>query len=112
MANQVFSVRLWQVLNSTTTGAVLGPVVPAGFRWVVRDVRAINGTLEGSLLFVAQLLIHGGNTIFSTPANMTLGGLMYDWQGRAIVNTGEQLELSLGDPGWTVAVDGYQLTLP
>lgn len=111
MAN-VYSVRLWAVLSTTGPGAVLGPVVPAGFTWVVRDVRATNASQEASILGNLVLLVHAGPTIFATPQFSTIGGLFYEWQGHAIVNAGEQLELVVSEPGWTLDVDGYQLTLP
>lgn len=112
MAQQVYSKRLWSILNATTIGATLGPIVPAGFVWVVRDIRAINLQQDGTVLFEFQVLVHNGPIIFATPLYSTIGGLMYSWEGRAVVNAGEQLELSIATSGWDVVVDGYELSTP
>jgi hypothetical protein len=112
MAAPVHSVRLWSVVEAPLDFPSIGPQVPAGFVWVVRDVRMINVTLGEAILNAVTLLIDNGATIYQTPNGCTIGQQMYGWQGRAIVQPGEQLQLFLPDPGWTVAVDGYQLTLP
>lgn len=111
MAN-VYTIRLWQVVQAPIDFPPLGPTVPTGFKWVVRDVRMVNDTQGLAILSPAILKVHNGATIFRTPPGCTMGDVFYQWEGRAVLEAGELLEVSLPDTGWTVAVDGWQLTLP
>lgn len=113
MAQQVYSVRLW-ISNSSLGGTVFtGPQVPAGFVWVVRDVRMLNTATSANSLASPMLVTAGGNAnIAASPTYSSVPGVLYQWQGRAVVQAAEFLFVHTSSSNWQWAVDGYQLSLP
>lgn len=52
-----------------------------------------------------------GAPIAQSPANFSIVGELYEWQGRAVLPTNDQLMAATNSAGWTLVVDGYQLTV-
>lgn len=111
MARPVYSVRLWSLPQQQSQGPYAGPTVPTGFTWVVRDIRMLN-TGQINALHVATLNVGttSGVLIASSPAFASIAGQVYHWQGRGVLEAGDQLQASTTTFGWQVVVDGYQLT--
>lgn len=113
MAQNVYSVRLWSMNTASGGPTFTGPQVPAGFVWVVRDVRMVVANVPANNIAAAITLSSGGTLyIASSPAYGSVPGILYEWHGRAIVNTGENLVAHTSSPNWDMTVDGYQLSLP
>lgn len=51
-----------------------------------------------------------GNAIAQSPANISIVGELYHWQGRAVLPSADQLVAATNSAGWALVVDGYQLT--
>ncbi|MFZ0169913.1 MAG: hypothetical protein WAL64_10955 [Candidatus Dormiibacterota bacterium] len=105
----VYSQRLFAISNLTPVGKV-GPVVPAGVVWVVRDIDIVcTSFTPGDELAIFNQV--GGYLLFlRIPASPTI----FDnaWRGRQIYATGEQVAVESFVGAWDVAISGYQLTLP
>lgn len=63
-------------------------------------------------LHVAPLVLETatGIVITSTPTFFSVTGQLYDWEGRGVLEAGEQLQASSGSAGWALVADGYSLT--
>lgn len=109
----VYSTRIWQTTLTVTT-AVTGPVCPAGFVWVIREVIVFprkfseyEGFAGGFLLSVT-----GGFNIAGWQGWDSRMRKMHRWEGRTVVNTGQGLFAITGTFPTDLTVSGYQLTLP
>ena len=113
MAQSVYTQRLWLLPSSTSTGNIQGPGPDTGFRWVVRDVRAVNTSATAGVL-VRPLVLFGpqGAPIWSTPSYGTITGVLYRQELRGIVDFPDQLVAQAPTQNWNLVVDGYQLSLP
>jgi hypothetical protein len=110
MAQPVYSLRLFAHGGITPGGGTIGPVVPAGVVWVVRDIDAFNHTsVAGDSLFVFNQ-VTGVLVAFSLASSTA--PLNYPWRGRQVYAEGEQIGLRSFQGTWSAAISGYQLTLP
>lgn len=110
MSANVYSLRIFGHGGLSPAGGEVGPVVPAGFIWVVRciDVVEPTGTRPASLfVFNANL---GLLWSVNSPAGDVTGH--YQWQGRQVYAEGEKIGFQSGSGTWSVSCSGYQLTLP
>jgi hypothetical protein len=110
VARDVYSIRILATGGLIPSSGVIGPVVPAGVVWVVRDIdaAAAGSTSPSQLLVIAQTLGILWNV--QLPANVNGG---YEgWRGRQIYAEGEQVGVQSLAGQWSVAISGYQLTLP
>lgn len=113
MAQQVYSVRLWHMTTASGGPVFTGPAVPSGYVWVVRDVRMVVANVPANNIAQTLTLSSGGSLyIASSPPYSAVPGIIYEWHGRAIVATGENLVANSSSPNWVMTVDGYQLSLP
>lgn len=111
MARQTYSIRLWSLPPQASSGSVFGPTVPAGFTWVIRDLRMLNTqTQTGQHVDALVLETATGVVLASTPTFGSIIGELYTVQGRMILEAGEQIQASSGSFGWSLVADGYQLT--
>ena len=110
MARAVYSLRIFSHAGLTTTPAPVGPIVPDGLIYVVRDIDVVELADEvGAIMDVI---------------NPTLGPLWrvrivtgdipgyHSWRGRAVYGEGEQVGFSVSSGTWSITCSGYQLTLP
>lgn len=103
--SQVYSQLLLNVPNLHGTGAFL---VPTGFVLVVRDVELFESSPGGALVELAA----GGGTVFAAfGPNLTTTYNHYSWQGRVVVQAGDQFEVN-ASLACNVLAMGYLLTLP
>lgn len=113
MALNVYSQRLWSAGPFAAPGTQAGPAVPAGFTWVVRDVRWQNtSNFTGYRVSPAILETATGIVLAATGTFTSIVGQLYEWQGRSILRAGEQLQFTSQSSSWKLVVDGYQLTGP
>lgn len=110
MARAVYSQRFFAFAGATPVGPV-GPIVPAGFVFVVRDIDAVvrsSGTAQLEILgqVVGQLIALWSYPQSPVPDNN------FEWRGRQVFGVGERVGISVLSGSWDVAISGYQLTLP
>lgn len=111
MPRPLYSSRLWFYQFLASNGTAFGPTVPAGFTWVVRDVRMVNTQPQTGLHVGALVLLSSaGPKITATPTFFSVTGELYHWEGRGMVPAGESLQLVTDSNGWEAVVDGYQLS--
>jgi hypothetical protein len=103
---QVYSVRLAAVFAS------LGPdtfVVPAGFRWVIRDI-CMFLRLDMASVYQAKLTGSDGQVIAAALSSEVVD-VAYHWDGRQVLEAGESFQLTATQPT-DFTVSGYALSLP
>jgi hypothetical protein len=110
MAQPVYSQRLYAHASQTSADGTLGPVVPAGFVYVLRDVDLFcSSGLVNDVLWIENQV--GGILIqcivTSSPFNTD-----FAWRGRQVYAPGETVGFQVGTGTWAVAASGYALTLP
>lgn len=104
MAQSVYTIRIGFQKNSS---AWTSADVPPGFVWVVRD---ISGVYAGSLGVTATFAI-GNVGIFALDfAPLATGSFHYD--GRAVMEAGDHMDMSTSGDGIDFVVTAYQLFLP
>lgn len=110
MALPVYSLRIFAHASLVTSAGTVGPVVPAGFVYVLRDVDVFEETgAQGVTLSVVNPL-GGYLTVFLTGS--TLQSRVQQWRGRQVYHPGEQVGFFAGSGQWAIMASGYQLTLP
>jgi hypothetical protein len=77
--------------------------VPAGRRWVVRDVVA-----EGSVASGVGVSIGGVGFVCLLDLVAVAGAHYGHWEGRVVAYAGEILDVFAGDPSVFVIVTGYE----
>jgi hypothetical protein len=94
------------------SGEVILYTVPSGFVAVVRDMILIqNGTSFNALVGVS-VYTGTGVQVWQQIHPDALSSTTYHWQGRKVMNAGDQLKAFANDPAWSIDVSGYLLTLP
>jgi hypothetical protein len=88
----------------------IGPVVPDGLVYVVRDIDVVNetGTTGDELSFIGPVL----NQLIVIRQGHEMNGFIWSWRGRQIYSVGEQVGVKANVGSWSVTISGYQLTLP
>lgn len=110
MARVVYSQRLFAVQALTNAAGVVGPVVPAGVIWVLRDLDiVVEAGATGNNMGVKNQV--GGLLAFFSVGTATPGP-NFAWRGRQIYAVGEQIGFEVFSGTWDIAASGYQLTLP
>lgn len=113
MASPVYSRVLASVvvLGTTSTWISIGSP-PSGFRWVVRHAAVYNnhdapfgarGILLGDEAFVPFWGVTGPNVA---------GSVLYEGTLHQTIMEGGQLTAFSNEPGWSIRVSGFELTLP
>jgi len=102
---RVYSVRL--LGGGATDG--LGATCPENVRWVVRDAQLYYDGASGADQY--NLSVVGIGPIMYGTATADKAEI-FEWQGRQVVNPGEELYFSSSTANWYVLVSGYALTLP
>jgi hypothetical protein len=105
----VYSTRF---IQGIIAGTALFYNVPAGFVAVVRDIECMNfGTYTEGLQLV---WVTGPSTtnIFQVAQPLARVGPVYSWDGRVVLQAGEQIKAQALDSNWHVRVDGFLLSIP
>lgn len=103
MAQPVYSVRL--AVFHAGAGATI--VVPAGFRVVIRDVSAFNGSVVAE---ASAQLVHDASSVTIYKRTLSEQQWLND-ELRVVIDEGESVTCS-GDSTVDMYVSGYQLSLP
>lgn len=110
MTRDVYSVRLAAGGGLTPATGPIGPIVPAGVVWVVRDVDVV----ESSGLRPAGFEMYNQELglLFFVLMTTSTPSANFSWRGRQVYAEGEQIRIQATQGTWDFAISGYQLTLP
>lgn len=114
MASTIYTQTLWQHGPTTGGGSVLGPGVPAGFLWVIRDVVLVSPGTSGTIVSTPAATLYV-NTIpvAATPTQGTLQGSVFRYEDlRQVVSVADTWGFTGPAAGWQLRVGGYQLSAP
>lgn len=110
MARDVYSLRIYAAADLLASTGEVGPVVPAGFVYVVRDIDVReNLATAGAYIFVKNPV---GGILWIHQVDATVNGSVGQWRGRQVYAEGEQVGFQVSSGDWAVTCSGYQLTLP
>jgi hypothetical protein len=110
MAQAVYSLRIFATGSLSPPAGTVGPIVPTGLVYIVRDIDAFDDSAGSSDNLVIFNQLGGVLVSWQGPSIASIGG--YQWRGRQVYNEGEQVALRSFVGSWAVAISGYQLTLP
>jgi hypothetical protein len=108
VARALYSKLLWEG-QPTTTRQTSNPV-PSGFVWDVRDiVVSVGGSpfQNGGGFAISD---SAGIIIFNRPNGDCPGATTWHWEGRQILDSGDELELVPSSLGVSWRITGYELT--
>jgi hypothetical protein len=106
----LFSALLGEV--SSSGGAfTIGPV-PLGVIWVVRDMRAMFYGRPWQCVGNLDVSDNAGVTVWHLEGDEGRGDHTYTWEGRQVLDVGDQLNCFFGSFGGSLRVTGYVLTAP
>lgn len=106
----VYSLRIAAFGTLTPATGKVGPTVPAGLVYIVRDIDAVDTTIATG----DELAVYGpiGEYLLIARQGHELTGFNYSWRGRQVYGPGEQIAFQSIAGSWDIACSGYQLTLP
>lgn len=106
----VYSIRIFGDASLVSSAGVVGPIVPDGLVYVLRDVDAVNisATVPASMEIRSQ----AEGVLWFPQRNASTDPINWQWRGRQVYNTGEQVGFVVLNGTWSIAASGYQLTLP
>lgn len=110
MAQAVYSLRIFSSAGLSPGAGTVGPIVPAGFVYIVRDIDAFDDTAGATDNLIIFSQTSGVLINWVGPSPAAAG--CYQWRGRQVYNEGEQVALRSFVGTWGVSISGYQLTLP
>jgi hypothetical protein len=110
MARDLYSVRLFSTASLTSSSGTVGPVVPVGFVYVMREMDLVELT-GGSGVYMDIISPSLGPLVRVSRADTTTFGA-FQWTGRSVYEEGEQLGVLVHSGTWSVTISGYQLTKP
>ena len=86
---------------------------PAGTKWVVRDIVAVNDVrARNQASGVFQVLDDNGTPVWLLANTAAFGSTPYHWEGHQVIEAGDHLNWFSFLTGWQFRCSGYQLTLP
>ena len=110
MPAPVYSVRLFSSGGLNAAAGVVGPIVPLGHVWIVRDIDAVEITGSSSVQMEA-LNPNNQPYWFISTANPQIGA-NFQWRGRQVFADGERIAFKAFSGTWSVMCSGYDLTVP
>lgn len=110
MAQAVYSLRIFAHASLSSAGGLVGPVVPSGFIYVLRDVDVFESSGTRPVTMVVNNPLAGVLVAFELAAGTVNGSL--PWRGRQIYSPGERVGFQAFSGTWAIMASGYQLTLP
>lgn len=109
-AQPVYSIRIFGHASLTSAAGIVGPVVPSGLVYVVRDIDVFNNSAATTDLLNVRNQLLGPLTQFQ--GGTTVATRIGQWRGRQVYGPGEQVGFQVFAGTWAIACSGYQLTLP
>lgn len=105
----LYSTRIFAGDVDPAAGLV-GPVVPDGFVYVVRDIDLVyhGATNDDELVFYNQALGLLWIVVYTTG----LTSVVWSWRGRQVFASGERVGIQSFGGTWSIAMSGYQLSSP
>lgn len=88
----------------------MGPIVPDGLVYVVRDIDAVH--TAGSSSDVFEVIGQALQLLWFATASTSDANGGAQWRGRQVFNEGEQVGFKAVSGTWDISCSGYQLTLP
>ena len=87
--------------------------VPAGTKWVVRDIVASNIT-NGPLWPLKGITFYGNLAapIYIVGQDEACGSTDFHWRGNQVIESGGSLVVEAFDVDWAWTISGFQLSLP
>jgi hypothetical protein len=110
MAQAVYSLRIFATGGLSPGAGTVGPIVPTGLVYIVRDIDAFDDTAGSTDSLIVFNQTSGILLNWLGPSIAANGA--YQWRGRQVYNEGEQVAVRSFGGTWSVAISGYQLTLP
>lgn len=110
MPRDVYSLRIFATGALTNAAGTVGPIVPSGLVYVVRDIDAFASTnaVNDQLVIFGQTL----GILWAPIVRSSTQDQNWSWRGRQVYNEGEQVGVHAFTGTWAVHISGYQLTLP
>jgi hypothetical protein len=110
MARTVYSLRITAGGGLIASTGKVGPIVPDGLVYVVRDIDVVE--TSGTRPVALEVYGQAEQLLWYVPLNTASDPASQRWRGRQVYNEGEQVALAATSGTWDFAVSGYQLTLP
>lgn len=110
MSRNVYSLRIFATGGLDVAAGTVGPIVPAGLIYVVRDIDIVDETGAGT----DEMVVYGptGGHVLVLRQGHEIVGFNYAWRGRQVYAEGERVGFQSIAGTWSVSCSGYQLTLP
>ena len=110
MARTVYSLRIFAHAGLSPAGSPVGPTVPTGLLYVVRDIDAFSNTGAVGDDLVAFSPVAG--VLWRARLAASGNPLIWTFRGRQVYAEGETVGFQSLQGTWSVTCSGYQLTLP
>lgn len=110
MARPLYSLRIFAAGSMTNAAGIVGPVVPPGLIYVLRDIDVVEISGGGTGAFQAMNPLGGVLWIFQRGS--TLNSADGQWRGRQVFDEGETVGFTAVTGTWSAMASGYQLTKP
>lgn len=110
MARDVYSLRIFGDAGLVPAAGTVGPLVPPGLVYVLRDVDVYCDTaaIGDNLILFSPVM----GVLYDWTFSSTTTVHDFAWRGRQVYAEGEQVGFRSFHGTWAVTASGYQLTTP
>lgn len=110
MSRTLYSIRIFANAGLTAAAGLVGPIVPDGLIYVLRDIDVFELTSAGStVMFVTNPL---GGELVVWQGGTTNASKVFPWRGRQVYDEEERVGFQVLSGTWAIMASGYQLTKP
>lgn len=107
---KLYSLPIYVAAAQTSGVGAVGPIVPAGLVYVLRD---IDVTEQSDTAGALVIVLNSAGGVLWAAKRETTGELgYYEWRGRQVYTAGEQIVFRVLSGTWDIMASGYQLTNP
>ena len=110
MAARVYSLRIFAHASLVSSGGKVGPVVPTGMIYILRDVDLWESTGGSAAMVIWSGALGVLGQFVSPPSSAPSRNIQ--WSGRQVYEEGEQVGFQVQSGTWAITASGYQLSLP
>ena len=103
-----YSSQLYAVAGLAPAGGLSGPVVLAGFVYVLKDVQVVNRNPGGSSAL--EVFNAAGGFLAYVDSTVCDHNGAWHWSGMQVFNAGQRVGFQVAAGAWDVAASGYKLT--